>query len=200
MTRITPTTSRSAKLAAASAILAAIACTAASAAAAPSTTEPADPAPQPPVEFTACNEGFDERGVTGGEQEQLTIPVSGGEITVNRDSALIVPQIMTEISDPRLDGTWDWAWNEDDYTGPQVANIVTIILRIENDEGAWQGADTVVRFGDEEWDVQFVLAGEGANEGLTAAMAWYDSPTCPNIRGYILELGVPEAAGTFPDR
>jgi hypothetical protein len=42
------------------------------------------------------------------------------------------------------------------------------------------------------------MTGEGAYEGLTAAMIYTFSVDCPNVRGYILELGVPAAEGTFP--
>jgi hypothetical protein len=119
--------------------------------AAPATTEPAvaEQAPQPPVEFTACDVGTGDP--TFGTEETVAIPVSDGEMTLLRSRGSIIPQVMRDVSDPRLDGTWTLAWNEDDYQGPQGAanaNIVTVVLRIENDEGAWQGTDTLVRFPD----------------------------------------------------
>jgi len=62
----------------------AAAATAVGVATAAATTEPevVEPAPQPPVEFSACNMAFGSP--SGGHEENLTIPVSGGEMTVNR--------------------------------------------------------------------------------------------------------------------
>ncbi len=170
---------------------------------APATTEPAvvEPAPQQPVEFTACN--VDIGVVSEGSKETVTIPGPDGEMRVYRYRGSIIPQVMSDVSDPRLDGTWALAWNEDDYQGPQGAasvNIVTVILRIENDEGAWQGTDLVVRYGP-NWPgdaFHLALTGEGAYEGLTAAMVYGFGVDCPSVTGYILELGVPAAEGTFP--
>lgn len=168
---------------------------------APATTEPAVVEwAQAPVEFTACHEGAHVSRAAGGTEETLTIPVEGGEMTIDRGRGWIVPQIVTEVSDPRLDGDWSWGWNEDDYTsgpGPE-ANIVTIVWRVENDEGAWQGSQTFARFGEAWPDTQVVLTGEGAYEGLSAVMAVLEGEDCPNRRGYIVSIGVPEAEGTFP--
>ena len=172
---------------------------------APATTEPAvvEPAPQPPVEFTACNVDTDVESV--GSVETVTIPGPDGETTLHRSRGGIITQVMSDVSDPRLDGTWALAWNEDDYQGPQgaaSANILTVILRIENDEGAWQGTDLVVRHGpNSNWPgdaFHLALTGEGAYEGLTAAMVYQFGVDCPSVRGYILELGVPAAEATFP--
>jgi hypothetical protein len=165
---------------------------------APATTEPvgfgSDAAP--PVEFTACNTGLDM--ISESPDEIVAIPTPDGVITVRRGRDTMT-QIMNEVSDPRLDGTWRMAWNEDDYGGTSGADIVTVVWRIETDEGAWQGSDTWARHGDFEGDEpQFVLTGEGAYEGLTAILKFTFEEPCPNALGIILDLGVPEPQDTFP--
>jgi hypothetical protein len=120
-------------------------------------------------------------------------------MTLSREYSNLGLEPPTDVSDPRLDGTWALAWNEDEYVGPRgerAADVVTVVWRIENEQGAWQGSSTWARFPDNEGEPDFVLAGEGPYEGLTAVVTWLNGE-CPNVRGYILDLGVPEE-GTFP--
>lgn len=169
------------------------------------TTEPASPGPgAAPVEFTACNEGMGEGGITGGREEAVTIPMSdGGEMTVNQGRGYVVHQLVSDVSDPRLDGTWLMTWNEDDYIGPRgahAASIVTSTWRIETDDGAWQGTETVARLNGnahEYFASHVVLTGEGAYDGLQAVMVNRDM-ACPNVRGVIVALGIPEDEATLP--
>jgi hypothetical protein len=166
------------------------------------TTEPTGPAAlapdlQPLVEFTACKH---EVAGGGAGWDEFAIPSPDGEVTLSREYSNVGLEPPTDVSDPRLDGSWGLAWNEDEYVGPRgewAADVVTVVWRIENAEGAWQGSSTWARFPDDEGDPHFVLAGEGAYEGLTAVVTWF-SGECPNVRGYILALGIPEE-GTFPD-
>lgn len=53
--------------------------------------------------------------------------------------------IVDEVSDPRLEGQWSGHMNSDEYFHPHSAHeprlaVARLMLRIENDEGAWQGS------------------------------------------------------------
>jgi hypothetical protein len=158
-----------------------------------------DDAPQPPApeEFTACvNEG----PLVEGSIEQVALP--DGETTIERSSATW-RQPATDVSDPRLDGTWFATADDDTFSGPGSDGLIigTWTRRIENDEGAWQGSHQTIDFPDDEvvggWPGLYVMIGEGAYEGLTAFMVSSEEESvgsaCPNTRGYIIEGSVPAA-------
>jgi hypothetical protein len=115
-------------------------------------------------------------------------------MTITRGRGATWRLLVSDVSDPRLDGTWYVGIDGDEYTLPQggpglaVANWT---FRVETDEGAWQGSVVEVDIpGRETVGRQYALVGEGAYEGLTAVAIDLDED-CPNTRGYIIEGGVP---------
>jgi hypothetical protein len=106
--------------------------------------------------------------------------------------------MVTDVSDPRLDGTWHATAVDDVYSGPGSDGLIigTWTQRIENADGAWQGSHQSIDFPDGQVeggsDGLYVMIGEGAYEGLTAFTVFGestpsrdDTANCPNIRGYI---------------
>lgn len=158
----------------------------------PTTVAPPATAAQAPAGFTACiNPG---PVVQSGTEERIVVSLPDGEMTIRQIRGVTYGQRLTDVSDPRLDGTLYQAWNEDAYTlrgdepGP---SIVTFTDRIENDEGAWQGSAEMLRFPDDTSSVQLVMTGEGAYEGLTAIVAFDEFAEGCAVKGYIID-------GNFP--
>jgi hypothetical protein len=149
--------------------------------------------PEPPVAVTACiNPGPEVRS---GTQEQIVVPLSDGEMMILQDRGFTFRQDLTEVSDPRLEGSLYQAWDEDEYILPgnePAPNIVTFTDRIENDEGAWQGSVVMLRYPDDTTYLgPVVMVGEGAYEGLTAIVAFVAWGEDCAVRGYIIEGSVP---------
>ena len=151
---------------------------------------------QAPVEVSACvNPG---PAVHVGTEERSQVSLPEGEMTITRDRGDTWRLNVSDVSDPRLDGTWYNSADGDLYSLPGGASgphLATETHRIENDDGAWQGSFVVVGTPDHpstglQYDLQYVLVGEGAYEGLTAVMIGSDG-ACPNTRGYIVEGNVP---------
>jgi hypothetical protein len=147
-----------------------------------------------PVEFTACaNPG---PNVTEGTEEVTAIFVPDGEMTIERGRDYTWQSSVSDVSDPRLDGTWYNSINGDTYTlpgGDPGPTFDAWTHRIENDEGAWQGSLLEIDFADgESFDGNLVMIGEGAYEGLTAVGIIQFGAACPNTRGYIIEGTIPE--------
>ena len=70
------------------------------------------------------------------------------------------------LSDPRLEGTYYYSGAWKGYIGGRAH---TATLRMENDEGAWQGSLVSANLPDGSWTTgSAVLVGEGAYEGLVA--------------------------------
>jgi hypothetical protein len=149
---------------------------------------------QPPVEFTACDSAGPETQPR--TVQQVSLP--DGETTIER-SSVTYRQAATDVSDPRLEGTWYLTEDNDTYSGPGTDGLIigTWTRRIENDEGAWQGTThQSIDFPDGEsvggYPGPYVMIGEGAYEGLTAILTHGDDDiTCPNTRGYIFEGTIP---------
>jgi hypothetical protein len=148
---------------------------------------------QAPVEFTACVNPGPE--VHPGTNEQIKVALADGEMTIERGRDYTWQSSVSDVTDPRLDGTWYNSINGDTYTLPggepgPVFDIWT--HRIENDEGAWQGSLLEIDFADgDSFDGNLVLIGEGAYDGLTAVTIINFGAACPNTRGYIIEGSVP---------
>jgi hypothetical protein len=161
----------------------------------PTTVAEQSPQPaQPPVEFTACSHaGPEEKPLT---VEQISLP--DGETTIERES-LTYRQTATDVSDPRLEGTWYHTEDNDNYHGPGTDGLTigTWTRRIENHDGAWQGTThQTIDYPDGVGNVggaagPYIMIGEGAYEGLTAILTQSDGSACPNERGYIFEGTIP---------
>jgi hypothetical protein len=138
------------------------------------TTEPPGSSPEAaieestvaaPVLVTACIDGGPYVGPPG-TKEWVEIPSSEGEITLGRYRGDTYLQPWTEVSDPRLEGTYTRSWDEDEYFlsgGGAFLSIVVTTDRIENDEGAWQGSSVWYRPAEGEQSfAPMVMVGEGA--------------------------------------
>lgn len=159
----------------------------------PSTALAAPPASAPPVEFTACVGPGPE--VTYGTEDLSRVALPEGEMTINRSRGWTWQSEVSDVSEPRLVGTWYNSFDSDEYTdpggGPGPA-IFAVTHRIENDAGAWHGSLVSIHFPDgEESHPSIVLIGEGDYEGLTAVGTMDFGAACPNMRGYIIDGSVP---------
>jgi hypothetical protein len=159
----------------------------------PPTTLAASTPVAPRGGFTACvNPG---PSVENGTEEHIQVSLPDGEMTITRGRGATWRLSVSDVSDPRLDGTWYASLDGDQYTLPQGVpgpGVSTWTTRIENDEGAWQGSTVTVEFPDgESLRGPLVLTGEGAYEGLTAVAIELDEDVCPNSRGYIINGAVP---------
>ena len=150
-----------------------------------------------PVEFTGtivC--GPDVR--TG----MTDIPLSGGDTSVMRSRGGAWQPSAT-ISEPRLEGTYYYAYDGDEYRTEGLMSAPSVgsgTWRIENDEGAWQGSHPNIGFADGTYSkATTILIGEGAYEGLTAI--WeeqHDGAACAwDVRGLIIEGDAPAAPEPF---
>jgi hypothetical protein len=155
-----------------------------------------DDAPQPPVEFTACVRPGPR--VTEGTEEPTFVSLPDGEMTIVQTRGFTWQLDVTDVSDPRLAGTWYTSWDNDSYTGAGVepgTTFATFTFRVENPDGAWQGSAMTIGDPQTTGAAPFVIVmiGEGAYESLTAVMAEEPSvdSACPNARGYIIEGSVP---------
>ena len=133
--------------------------------------------------------------VHGGTEEEIVVPLPDGEMTIHQFHGFTYRQSLTEVSDPRLEGTLYPAWNEDEYTLPGTTRpgIVVFTDRIENDEGAWQGSGVLLAFPEaRSTSAPMVMVGEGAYEGLTAIVGLSSraGDDCA-VEGYIIEGSIP---------
>jgi hypothetical protein len=108
---------------------------------------------------------------------------------------------ILETSDPRLGGTGTIRWNETSYPdtdGSGTYELSHYTVRIENNEGAWQGSaldfeGSAAEFDGVELEAlgTFVVVGEGDYAGLYAVMVDLDGWN--DIKGVILSAPPPEA-------
>jgi hypothetical protein len=104
------------------------------------------------------------------------------------------------VSDPRLTGDAFRGSDSLGYSGPgpsgedgdpvwMSAQVWGETMRIENDEGAWQGSATTATLDGDSLVATFVLTGEGAYQGFTALMEerFVNNGNCivPDDRGLI---------------
>lgn len=146
-----------------------------------------------PVEFTGLIEcGPDARtGMT-----DITLSETDTSVARSRGWAWQTPATM---SDPRLEGTYHFSYDDDQYRTKGVTTVPSVgtgTWRIENEEGAWQGSHPSIGFSDGTYSrATTILRGEGAYEGLT--VIWeeqHDYAACTwAVRGIIIEGDVPTA-------
>jgi hypothetical protein len=109
-------------------------------------------------------------------------------------------QASATMSDLRLEGNYYVSYDSDDYRSPTVTSVGSGTWRIENEEGAWQGSFTNIKYPASTTIVSTALVGEGAYEGLTAV--WESTNHRPldcawSVRGLILEGEVPAAPDPY---
>ena len=163
----------------------------------PSVTESGDLAAVAPGEFTICAPINTE--LRHGTEEQVIVPHPEGDMTVERQRGYTWSGTHT-ATDPRFSGTHYYAWDADTYTlasGDEGPVVSLDGLRIENAEGAWHGEATAVTLPDgTNASGPVVLTGEGAYEGLTAALIYEEDPCFINFRGIVIELPDPPVPAT----
>jgi len=154
---------------------------------------------QPPMQFSGTLTCSDDH------QPGLTKPVrlgpyGDGSLIRRETRGSVMRPIVEEMSDPRLDGTYTLYGNTDEYTYPGMEDggyplLATVLVRIENDAGAWQGSGAEPYLPDipqPEWAIA-VLTGEGAYEGFTAVMGntYVDEPCGWEVQGLIFQGEMP---------
>jgi hypothetical protein len=110
---------------------------------------------------------------------------------VERRGTVWAPTITA--SDPRLEGRVTQRNDQDQYPGPDGPEsfvLGTSTMRIENDEGAWQGSNVYFLVAEEGGAISVVLVGEGAYEGLYAVL---DLTDWSAIRGVVFPAPPPPA-------
>jgi hypothetical protein len=150
-----------------------------------------------PDEFTVCIPR--NRGLREGTDEQVVVPHPEGDMTVERQRGYTWTGSHT-ATDERFSGTHYYSWDGDIYTlasGDDGAHVSAEGLRIENDEGAWQGSGTSAALPDGTTaSSPLVMTGEGAYEGLTAALLWIEGPCFLDLRGIVIEFPDPPVPAT----
>jgi len=124
----------------------------------------------------------------------------GGSLVRRETRGSVMRTSADEVSDPRMEGTWMVYVNMDEYIrvlmdSQPYPGLGTVTVRVENNEGAWQGSGMephVPGVPLPEWGT-LVLVGEEAYEGLLAVMAnhYVDEPCGWEVRGFIVEGRLP---------
>jgi hypothetical protein len=167
------------------------------------TAQSPEPSPmiiKAPTAFTAHSECGPQ--VADATITRVTGQTQDGDPVVRTERRGDAWDIVWEVSDPRLAGTLILTSSEDSYAlegtsgGPTVINRET--LRIENEDGAWEGTGLGFGLGDASNESpRRLLTGEGAYEGLSAFLYQITSPeevgrTCAaDHRGLVFEQAPP---------
>ena len=117
-----------------------------------------------------------------------------GGIVQQASRGLVGLETATEMSDPRLQGTYYLSLNTDVFREPAGTGVYTYTWRIENEDGTWQGSQSGFGFPDgTQAVVTTPLVGEGAYEGLTAIWeSTFDGAACAwTVRGLVFEGELP---------
>lgn len=163
----------------------------------PSATESGASAVVVPGEFTVCIPI--NKPLRIGTDEQVAVPHPDGDMTIERQRGYTWTGSHT-ATDPRFSGTHYTSWDGDTYTlasGAEGPSAYAEGLRIENDEGAWQGTASGMTLPDgTSANGPLVLTGEGAYEGLTAVLLGIDGPCFIDFRGVVMEFPDPPVPAT----
>jgi hypothetical protein len=142
-----------------------------------------------PGEFEVCIPT--NNTLRAGTDQQVVVAHSEGDMTVARQRGYTWSGSHT-ATDERFSGTHFYSWDGDSYTlasgdeGPQVAAEG---LRIENDDGAWQGSGATATLPDgTSGSSPLVMTGEGAYKDLTAVLLWIDGDCFLNLRGIVIDF------------
>ncbi len=154
-----------------------------------------DMTPRPPTEFSGHIECGPE--VRHGTDQRETLATGGDQVVRVTSRGWAWQPYTTTMSDPRLEGTYQLAYDSDRVTPPETSgpSVGSGTWRIENDGGAWQGSFPVIEFADHTTTVTTQLVGSGGYEGLTAIWeSQHDASACSwEVRGVIVEGDVPAA-------
>jgi hypothetical protein len=151
--------------------------------------------PRPPTEFTGHIECGPE--VSHGTDRRESFETDAGRVVRVTSRGWAWQPYQTTMSDPRLEGTYQLAYDSDQVTqaGTSAPAVGSGTWRIVNDDGAWQGSFPIIEFPDHTTTVTTQLEGSGAYEGLTAIWeSQHDARACSwEVRGVIIEGQVPAA-------
>jgi hypothetical protein len=163
----------------------------------PGATESGDSAVIVPGEFTACVPH--NSPLRSGTDEQVVVAHPDGDMTIERRRGFTWAGTIT-ATDPRFSGTHYYSWDWDGYTlasGAEGPSAYAEGHRIENDDGAWQGAATGATLpGGTSAYGPVVLTGEGAYEGLTAVLFGIEDACFFDFRGIVMEFPDPPVPAT----
>lgn len=163
----------------------------------PSATEGGDSAVIVPGEFTACVPH--NSPLRSGTDEQVVVSHPDGDMTIERQRGYTWSGNIT-ATDPRFSGTHYYSWDWDGYTlasGAEGPSAYAEGHRIENAEGAWQGAATGAALpGGTTAASPVVLTGEGAYRGLTAVLFGIEDSCFFDFRGIVMEFPDPPVPST----
>ena len=153
------------------------------------TAAPGDTAGSAPGEFTACIPANSE--TQAGTDETVVVQHPEGDMTVERRRGFTWAGAIS-ATDERFSGRHHLSWDGDQYTlasGDPGPTVAAEGIRIENDQGAWQGGSTYVELPDGTVaGGMMVLTGEGAYAGLEAVMFGTDGPCFLDWRGVVIEV------------
>ena len=138
-----------------------------------------------PVEFSA-------RWAFGGAVRPQTSDVVDG-VAMTSGGAWR-PGVITQASDPRLQGTLSIAANNNRYSAAGVT-VWHEAFRIENEDGAWQQMPSIaIDTGDDDSNTTTgVLVGEGGYAGLIAVFDTLAENSSWTLHGYIIDGELPLA-------
>lgn len=137
------------------------------------------------------------RGTSGCEDEPYAAYAESHGVSMERGLRCTG---QTTSSDPRFRGDHSVWLSVDEYAdlsgpGDDSMAVHTIVYRLENEGGAWQGQWTQLIFEEESRDVSgntVVLTGEDGYQGLTALVE-FETATSPSsqLRGIIIDHSPP---------
>jgi len=167
----------------------------------PSAPAPSSPPSAPAPSTAASLTAFDGHIVCGAPVRAETSEQAGDHRELR--GGAWTPTV-TEISDPRLDGSYTISADSDIYGAPDSSTytLVSETWRIETKAGAWEWAFNLVGFPDGSAStVTILLVGEGAYEGLFAVWEshYLGDAACEwDVRGVIFPAGPPRIPSPPP--
>lgn len=146
-------------------------------------------APLDPTEVVAKVTG----AITGGLAEDETM--TPGEFAMEHRG--LTGRGRSFTSDDRLDGEAEVTWQWDDFTPDDFdgAALKTMLIRIWNDEGSWEGVAHGIRYPEEMYGdahTAGLLSGSGAYDGLSAYLRWDADNHQYTFEGLIFPGDMPE--------
>jgi hypothetical protein len=158
----------------------------------PAATATPVPAALLPGEFTACAPLNNE--FKAGTTDRDVVSSADGDVTIKRTRGYTWRGEIT-ATDPRFSGTHYYSWDGSEYTlasGDALQSTWAEGHRIENAEGAWHGSAVGLSLPDgTKWPGPAVLTGEGAYEGITAALLAVEGSCFFDFRGIVTEIPDP---------
>jgi hypothetical protein len=160
-------------------------------------TQESDGAPQPPEEVTGTFGAISY--ISNGATEDVALgPWGDGTLIRSENRGTGVRVTAREVSDPRLEGEWEFWLDTDAYGYPGVERpaprIASYTWRGRNDGGAWVGSGDIFITGvNDHSTVTALLRGEEGYEGLSALLELRYDDTVHDwtVHGFIFAGDVP---------